>query len=61
MNMITINGATITKTTSGIITAIVDGDWFAAAEIAERIQKKVGMKPVKIYKIMQGVHGVEIG
>jgi hypothetical protein len=60
MNMIQIEGATITKTTSGIFTGIVEGDWFKAAKIAAKVQKVAGKKPVKIYKIMNDVYGFEL-
>ena len=61
MTTIQINNATVTKTTSGIFTAIIEGDWFKAADLAQKIQKVAGPKPVRIYEIMAGVQGVEVG
>jgi hypothetical protein len=61
MNTIQINNATVTKTTSGIFTAIIDGDWFNASELAQKIQKVAGLKPIRIYEIMPGVQGIEVG
>jgi hypothetical protein len=59
--MIRIDNAPVTKTESGVFLAIVDGTWFQAARVATKIQRVAGRKPVKIYRIMEGVFGVEVG
>ena len=61
MNMIQIDGAAVTKTASGFFTAIIEGDWFKSAALAEKIQKVAGLKEIKIYEIMPGVQGIEVG
>ena len=61
MNTININGATITKTESGVFVGMVEGTWFDAAQLAESISKVVKNRTkVKIYELMPGWMSVEI-
>ena len=60
-NTVHINGAIITKTTDGIFYGMIEGTWFDAAALAEKIQKVAGMRRVKIYDLMPGWKAVEVG
>ena len=61
MSTININGATITKTSSGVFVGTVEGSWFEAAKLAEKISKVVKNRTkVKIYELMPGWMSVEI-
>ena len=61
MSTININGATITKTSSGVFVAMIEGSWFDAAQLAKKISKVVKNRTtVKIYELMPGWMSVEI-
>ena len=59
--MININGAIVTKTERGVFVAMIEGSWFEAAKLAEKINKVVKNRTtVKIYELMPGWMSVEI-